>query len=211
MTLDVSFEKEDDDDDKKYTLVNFCFSVSFVKKNLRPLGICQKVKRENPFGHKRLHGNGYVALGWCNINEQNRKNLKVGTVVKFGDLLVHEPVPFVLKQTGMIFAEGEVILVDQTFAVRITEILAKQRKADETGHYGTWGLDILSGNAYLRLGEFEARKEEKIEPGQILELDTLVTEDLELVEKGTDKVIARGELLPAKDESYSLLVTEVLI
>ncbi|BAS27511.1 flagellar motor switch protein FliN [Limnochorda pilosa] len=67
-----------------------------------------------------------VELGRAQLKVREILDLKVGTVVEL-DRLAGEPVD--LRVNGRLVAKGEVVVVDESFAVKITQILAPEERA----------------------------------------------------------------------------------
>lgn len=67
-----------------------------------------------------------VELGRTQLKVKEILDLKVGTVVEL-DRLAGEPVD--LRVNGRLVGKGEVVVVDDNFAIKITQILAPDERA----------------------------------------------------------------------------------
>ncbi|MCR5725443.1 MAG: FliM/FliN family flagellar motor switch protein [Treponema sp.] len=76
--------------------------------------------RQNDFALVTQPGNSGVSLGDFNMPEG--KKLETGTVIELTKM-AGEPVDLFDKKTGRIFAHGEVVVSDEKFCVRVTEVL----------------------------------------------------------------------------------------
>ena len=160
-----------------------------------------------PFVCKRQHGNGYVSLGWCNIDDENRQLLKKGAVITF-EQFVDEPLPLVLRQNNLMFAEGEVTMVNENYAVHISKLHANPKDVNVVKHYVDYGLNVLPGNVYACLGEFQIHDENEVKIGDCIDLNRKTFEFIDLVEKDSGKVLARGELF-ANGFHFAVKVMEI--
>lgn len=197
MTVNVKNEKG---------TVDFYIPHDFFLEVLEPLG--EFTQTRTPFARKRLPGNGYVPLGWCEINDENRHLLKAGEVITFAQL-IDESVPLVLRENHLMFAEGDVTMVDEDYAVRITKIHANPKDPNVVKHYGDYGLNVLPGNVYACLGEFQIHDEKEVKVGDCIDLNKETYETVDLVERDSGKVLARGELF-ANGYNFAVKITEVL-
>lgn len=186
--------------------IDFYIPHDFFLEVLEPLG--EFTQKHTPFARKRLPGNGYVPLGWCEINDENRHLLKAGEVITFAQL-IDEPVPLVLRENHLMFAEGDVTMVDEEYAVRITKIHANPKDPNVVKHYGDYGLNVLPGNVYACLGEFQIHDEKEVKVGDCIDLNKETYETVDLVERDSGKVLARGELF-ANGYNFAVKITEVL-
>ena len=186
--------------------VDFYIPHEFFLEVLEPLG--EFTQKHTPFARKRLPGNGYVPLGWCEINDENRHLLKAGEVITFAQL-IDESVPLVLRENHLMFAEGDVTMVDEDYAVRITKIHANPKDPNVVKHYGDYGLNVLPGNVYACLGEFQIHDEKEVKVGDCIDLNKETYETVDLVERDSGKVLARGELF-ANGYNFAVKITEVL-
>lgn len=197
MTVNVKNEKG---------TVDFYIPHEFFLEVLEPLG--EFTQTRTPFARKRLPGNGYVPLGWCEINDENRHLLKAGEVITFAQL-IDESVPLVLLENHLMFAEGDVTMVDEDYAVRITKIHANPKDPNVVKHYGDYGLNVLPGNVYACLGQFQIHDEKEVKVGDCIDLNKETYETVDLVERDSGKVLARGELF-ANGYNFAVKITEVL-
>lgn len=197
MTVNVKNEKGS---------IDFYIPHDFFSETLEPIG--EFTQTSTPFSRKRLPGNGYVPLGWCEINDENRHLLKAGEEITFAQL-IDEPVPLVLRENNLMFAEGDVTMVDEDYAVRITKIHADPKDPNVVKHYGDYGLNILPGNVYACLGEFQIHDEKEVKVGDCVDLNKGTYETVDLVERDSGKVLARGELF-ANGYNFAVKITEVL-
>ena len=197
MTVNVKNEKG---------TVDFYIPHEFFLEVLEPLG--EFTQTRTPFARKRLPGNGYVPLGWCEINNENRHLLKAGEVITFAQL-IDESVPLVLRENHLMFAEGDVTMVDEDYAVRITKIHANSKDPNVVKHYGDYGLNVLPGNVYACLGEFQIHDEKEVKVGDCIDLNKETYETVDLVERDSGKVLARGELF-ANGYNFAVKITDVL-
>ena len=186
--------------------IDFYIPHDFFLEVLEPLG--EFTQKHTPFARKRLPGNGYVPLGWCEINDENRHLLKAGEVITFAQL-IDESVPLVLRENHLMFAEGDVTMVDEDYAVRITKIHANPKDPNVVKHYGDYGLNVLPGNVYACLGEFQIHDEKEVKVGDCIDLNKETYETVDLVERDSGKVLARGELF-ANGYNFAVKITEVL-
>ena len=186
--------------------IDFYIPHDFFLETLEPTGLFTQTR--TPFARKRLPGNGYVPLGWCEINDENRHLLKAGEEITFAQL-IDESVPLVLRKNNLMFAEGDVTMVDEDYAVRITKIHADPKDPNVVKHYGNYGLNILPGNVYACLGEFQIHDEKEVQVGDCIDLNKGTYETVDLVERDSGKVLARGNLL-AKGYNFAVKITEVL-
>ena len=72
-----------------------------------------------------------------------------------------------------------------------------------------FGLEIVPGNSGVSLGEFNVPEGEKVEKGMIIELNKLAGEEVDLYDKKTGNIFAKGEVVVI-DENFGVRVTEVL-
>ena len=186
--------------------IDFYIPHDFFLETLEPSGDFTQTR--TPFARKRLPGNGYVPLGWCEINDENRHLLKAGEVITFAQL-IDESVPLVLRENHLMFAEGDVTMVDEDYAVRITKIYANPKDPNVVKHYGDYGLNVLPGNVYACLGEFQIHDEKEVKVGDCIDLNKETYETVDLVERDSGKVLARGELF-ANGYNFAVKITEVL-
>ena len=165
-------------------------------------------KEASPFACERQPGNGYVPLGWCEINDRNRYKLAPGGIIRF-ELFITDPLPLVLRKNNLIFAEGFVTMVDENYAVHITKVHADPKKPNVVRHYGDYGLNILPGNVYACLGEFQIHDEKEVNVDDVVELNKATYDLVDLIEKNSGKVIARGEVFN-NHYLFAVKITEVL-
>ena len=187
-------------------IIDFFIPHEFFMEFFEPMVEFTEVR--TPFARKRLPGNGYVPLGWCEINDENRHLLKSGEVITFAQA-IDESVPLVLRENHLMFAEGDVTMVDEDYAVRITKIHADPKDPNVVKHYGDYGLNVLPGNVYACLGEFQIHDEKEVRVGDYIDLNKGTYETVDLVERDSGKVLARGELF-ADGYLFAVKITEVL-
>ena len=72
-----------------------------------------------------------------------------------------------------------------------------------------FGLEIVPGNSGVSLGEFNVPEGEKVEKGMIIELNKLAGEEVDLYDKKTGNIFAKGEVVVI-DENFGVRVTDVL-
>ena len=186
--------------------IDFYIPHDFFLETLEPSG--DFTQPRTPFARKRLPGNGYVPLGWCEINDENRHLLKAGEEITFAQL-IDEPLPLVLRENHLMFAEGDVTMVDEDYAVRITKIHADPKDPNLVKHYGDYGLNVLPGNVYACLGEFQIHDEKEVNVDDVVELNKATYDLVDLIEKDSGKVIARGEVFN-NHYLFAVKITEVL-
>ena len=185
---------------------NVCLPYPFVKRNMIVNGILLKEPiTRNEYGLIAEPGNAIVSLGQFHINEG--KNVAIGDLIPL-NTLAGAPLKLINLDRNEVFAEGEIIVVDENFAVRITDVLDEPQNADADYIAGEFGPTIKSGNAYARLGQFTIREDSKFEEGTIVELDTFVGQPTDLVRKGENKPFAQGEIVII-DENFGIRVTEL--
>ena len=185
---------------------NVCLPYPFVKTNMIDKGILLKEPiTRNEYGLIAEPGNAIVSLGQFHINEG--KNVVIGDLIPL-NTLAGTPLKLINLDRNEVFAEGEIIVVDENFAVRITEVLNPSQNADADYIAGEFGPTIKSGNAYARLGQFTIREDSKFEEGTIVELDTFAGQPTDLVRKGENKPFAQGEIVII-DENFGIRVTEL--
>lgn len=185
---------------------NVCLPYPFVKRNMIDNGILLKEPiTRNEYGLIAEPGNAIVSLGQFHINEG--KNVAIGDLIPL-NTLAGAPLKLINLDRNEIFAEGEVVVIDENFAVRITDVLDEPQNADADYIAGEFGPTIKSGNAYARLGQFTIREDSKFEEGTIVELDTFAGQPTDLVRKGENKPFAQGEIVII-DENFGIRVTEL--
>ena len=185
---------------------NVCLPYPFVKRNMIDNGILLKEPiTKNEYGLIAEPGNAVVSLGQFHINEG--KNVAIGDLIPL-NTLAGAPLKLINLDRNEIFAEGEVVVIDENFAVRITDVLDEPQNADADYIAGEFGPTIKSGNAYARLGQFTIREDSKFEEGTIVELDTFAGQPTDLVRKGENKPFAQGEIVII-DENFGIRVTEL--
>ena len=102
-------------------MMNVCLPYPFVRGVLIKRGIIMSnAKKENDFSLNVEPGNSQVSLGQFNMPEGAK--LEEGTIIEL-DKLAGEPVDLMDKKTGRVFARGEVVVIDESFGVRVTEVL----------------------------------------------------------------------------------------
>ena len=101
-------------------MINVCLPYPFVKEVLIKKEIIMKDEDLNPFALKVVPGNAGVSLG--DFNMPKDKKLEEGTIIELNKC-AGEPVDLYDKETGKIFARGEVVVIDENFGVRVTEVL----------------------------------------------------------------------------------------
>ena len=105
-------------------MINICLPYPFVRDILIKGNIL--MTRSNTtnqeFGLQVLPGNATTSLGDFNIPEGAK--LSEGLIIELPKL-AGEPIDLVDKKTGKIFAKGEVVVIDENFGVRVTEVLDK--------------------------------------------------------------------------------------
>ena len=191
-------------DEESFT--NVCMPYPFVKRNMIDKGILLKEPiTKNEYGLIAEPGNAVVSLGQFHINEG--KNVAIGDLIPL-NTLAGAPLKLINLDRNEIFAEGEVVVIDDNLAVRITEVLDEPQNADADYIAGEFGPTIKSGNAYARLGQFTIREDSKFEEGTIVELDTFAGQPTDLVRKGESKPFAQGDIVII-DESFGIRVTEL--
>ena len=203
MVVLVTIESKIGDEDG---MINVCLPYPFVKNNMIDKNILNKESvTHNEYGLIAEPGNAVVSLGQFHINDG--KTLAIRDLIPL-DTLAGEPVDLIDLERNEIFAKGEVVVIDENLAVRITEVLNPPQNADADYIAGEFGPTIKSGNAYARLGQFTIREDSKFEEGTVVELDTIAGMPTDLVRKCETKPFARGEIVVI-DERFGLRVTEL--
>lgn len=101
--------------------INVCLPESFINNILIKKGvIMSKKKNMQDFSLEVVPGNSTVSLGEFNMPEG--EVLDEGTIIPL-NTIAGEPINLVDKKTGKVFAKADVIVVDDKFAVKITEVL----------------------------------------------------------------------------------------
>ena len=72
-----------------------------------------------------------------------------------------------------------------------------------------FSLEVVPGNSGVSLGDFNMKAGAKLEEGTIIELNKLAGEPVDLFDKKTGKIFAKGEVVVI-DENFGVRVTEVL-
>ncbi|MBP5707299.1 MAG: FliM/FliN family flagellar motor switch protein [Spirochaetales bacterium] len=204
MVILVTIEAKIGDEDG---MINVCLPYPFVKYNMIEKGILSK----EPISHNEYRlltdpYNAVVTLGQFHINEG--KNAAIGDLIPL-NTVAGAPLKLINLDRNEIFAEGEVVVIDDNLAVRITDVLDSPQNPDADICCEPFGPNIKSGNAYARLGQFMIRENSKFEEGTLIELDTIAGQPADLVLKGSGKVIGRGDIVII-DENFGIRVTEVL-
>ena len=104
-------------------MINVCLPYPFVKEILLKRNILMAPNSQKTnFGLEVLPGNSTVSLGQFNVPEGAK--IGEGMIIEL-DKLAGEPVDLVDKASGKVFAKAEVVVIDENFGVRITEVLDK--------------------------------------------------------------------------------------
>ena len=77
-----------------------------------------------------------VELGRASMTVKDLLHLRTGSVVEL-DRMAGEPVDLYVRDVR--FARGEVVVVDNNFGLRITEVMNPQRRIRELGNAGSGG------------------------------------------------------------------------
>ena len=119
MVLLVTIEGKIQDEEG---MINVCFPYPFVKEVLIKRNVFMNKEDLDDFSLEVVPGNSGVSLG--DFNMKAGAKLEEGTIIELNKL-AGEPVDLFDKKTGKIFAKGEVVVIDENFGVRVTEVLEK--------------------------------------------------------------------------------------